>query len=109
VAAVRYIHNHAGEGLRVSDVLQAIPMARRTLEKRFRHYLGRSPLDEIRRVQIERVKQLLTLEELSVTEIASQVGFESSQSLAIVFRRETGQTCSAFRRQFYTRPPLRGS
>jgi LacI family transcriptional regulator len=107
VAAVRYIHNHAARGMRVEDVVRAVPLARRTLEKRFRRHLGRSPFDEIQRVRLERVKQLLSLDQMSVAQIAAQTGFENSQSLAILFRRETGQTCSEFRRQFRVSPTSR--
>ncbi len=99
-AAVRYIHQHAWQGISVTDVLRVVPIARRSLEMRFRQILGRSPREEILRLQIGRAKQLLISEQLSVSEVAAQAGFGSSQGLAIVFRRETGQTCSDYRRQF---------
>ena len=100
VAAIRYIHDHANGGLTVEALLRAVPMARRTLEKRFRKVLGRSPLEEIRRIQVQRVQQLLVDTNLSVAAIAQRAGFETSQRLAVVFRDETGLTCSAYRRQF---------
>src|SRR5687768_12094224 len=58
-AAARYIRNHAIEGIKVADVLEAVPMARRVLESRFRTYLGRTPHQEILRVQLSHVRALL--------------------------------------------------
>jgi len=57
--AVRFIREHACEGIRVDDVLKEVAMSRRSVEKRFRQAVGRPPHMEIRRVQLERVKQLL--------------------------------------------------
>jgi LacI family transcriptional regulator len=35
VAAIRFIREHASEGIDVSDVLRAVPLSRSTLERRF--------------------------------------------------------------------------
>jgi LacI family transcriptional regulator len=59
-AALAFIRSHAAEPIDVGDVLRAVPVSRRLLERRFQHVLGRTPGKEIRRVRIERVKQLLT-------------------------------------------------
>ncbi len=50
---VRYIREHAVEGITVADVLAAVPMARRSLEQRCMHVLGCTPAEEIRRVKID--------------------------------------------------------
>jgi LacI family transcriptional regulator len=97
--ALRFIRRHATDGIRVNDVLEAVPVARRTLEKRFHALLGRGPFEEIRRVQIAEVKRLLAQGRYNVAEIAVRCGFESSQTLAVAFRKETGKTCSEFRQQ----------
>jgi len=97
--ALRFIRRHATDGIRVNDVLEAVPVARRTLEKRFHALLGRGPFEEIRRVQIAEVKRLLAQGRYNVAEIAVRCGFESSQTLAVAFRKETGMTCSEFRQQ----------
>ena len=45
-AALRLIRTHACRGLHVEDVAEASPLSRRTLERRFRRLLGRTPHDE---------------------------------------------------------------
>lgn len=98
-AALRYIREHACEGLRVSDVLKHCPMARRALESRFKQLLGRTPRQEIVRVQLNRVKELLVGTELPVWEIADRTGFDP-EYLSVVFKQETGVAPSEYRRSY---------
>lgn len=96
--AIRFIAEHACEGIKVTDVLQNLRMSRVTLEKRFQNKLGRAPGEEIRRVRFERAKELLGQTDLSIGRIAGMVGFESVQRFGEFFRRQSRQTPSAFRR-----------
>lgn len=98
-AALRYIREHACEGIRVSDVLRQCPMARRALETRFRKLLGRTPRQEILRVQLTRVKELLVGTQLPVWEIADRTGFEP-EYLSAVFKQETSLAPSAYRKTY---------
>jgi LacI family transcriptional regulator len=98
-AALRYIREHACEGLRVSDVLKHCPMARRGLENRFKQLLGRTPRQEILRVQLNRVKELLVGTELPVWEIADRTGFDA-EYLSVVFKQATGVAPSEYRRSY---------
>ena len=71
----------------------------RTLQLRFRKYLGRPIAAEIRRVRIERAKRELTQSKRSLTEIARDVGFGEAMRMYEVFRRELGITPSEYRKQ----------
>ena len=95
--AVRYIREHACEGIRVDNVLGEMAMSRRSFEKRFRQAMGRPPHMEIRRVQLERVKQLLVESDFKLQKIASETGFSSAQYLAGLFHRTMGKTPGAWR------------
>ncbi|MEO7597908.1 MAG: DNA-binding transcriptional regulator [Opitutus sp.] len=97
--ALRYIREHACEGIGVSDVLRHCPMARRALETRFRKLLGRTPHQEILRVQINRVKELLVGTELPVWEIADRTGFDP-EYLSVVFKQSTGVAPSDYRKSY---------
>jgi LacI family transcriptional regulator len=95
--AIHYIRNHACNGINVQDVVKAVPQSRRLLEKRFKKLLGRTPHEEIIRVQLDRVKQLLTQTDLPLEEIASRSGFAHVEYLSVAFKRETGMPPSKFR------------
>lgn len=98
-AAVRFIREHAGENIDVSDLLRAVPMSRTLLERKFAAALGRSPHREIVKQKLARAKQLLAGGDMAIAVVAELSGFASASYLSAVFRRETGQTPYAFRRQ----------
>jgi LacI family transcriptional regulator, galactose operon repressor len=97
--AMRFIREHACEGIDVSDVLKAVPLSRSTLERRFARALGCSPKDEILRVRLERAKQLLAETELSLAIIAEKVGIEHSEYLNVIFKKRMRMTPGQFRAQ----------
>jgi LacI family transcriptional regulator, galactose operon repressor len=98
-AAIRYIREHATDGIKVDDVLRAVPLSRRVLESRFQKLLGRTPHDEIVRVQLERVKQLLLETDLPLAAIAERAGYKHVEYLTVVFKRVVGQPPSTFRQE----------
>ena len=97
-AAVRFIREHACDGVSVKDLLEQVPLSRRVLEGRFSKLLGRTPHDEIARVRFERVRQLLRETTLPLTEIARSSGFRNAEYLATAFRREFGMSPNAYRK-----------
>lgn len=99
VRALRFIQKHTQHGIGVDDVLREVPLSRRSLEIQFRAYLGRTPAEEIRRVQLERARELLTDRELSITEVALSSGFSNATRFGIAFRKKFGTTPRNFRKQ----------
>ena len=98
-AATRFIRTNAHRPINVTDVLTAVPVGRRSLEKRFREVLGRSPLEEIRRAHVERAKHLLTQTALPMPRVAADSGFASASWFSKAFRDLTGESPTAFRRR----------
>lgn len=98
-AALRVIRAHAHLPLGVADVLRAVSASRRALERRFRKVLHRGLADEIRRVHVERARDLLASTDLPVAAVAERSGFSTTSHLCVVFRRTTGQTPTQFRRE----------
>ena len=100
--AVRYIRDFATTSIDVSDVLHRIPMSRRALEQRFNKHLGRTPAAEIRRIRINRVKELLRDTEWQMPQISLAAGFSSTEVMNQVFRRELNLTPTEYRRKSRT-------
>jgi LacI family transcriptional regulator len=99
LAAVRFIRDHATQPLRVEDVLKHVAVSRRSLEKQFRAALGRTPLAEIHRVAVERAQDLLANTDLSVPAVATRCGYRRANHFTVMFRKQTGQTPTAYRLQ----------
>lgn len=95
--AVHYIRAQACNGINVRDVLKAVPQARRQLEGRFKVLLGRTPHEEIIRVQLNRVQQLLAETDLPLSEVAERAGFAHVEYLSVVFKKKVGMPPSQYR------------
>lgn len=98
-AAVRFIRDHACDGIGVADLLRAVPMSRRVLESRFTAKLGHTPHEEIARVRIERVKWLLAHTETPLATIARQTGFAHPEYLCVAFKKAVGEPPGAYRKR----------
>lgn len=96
-AALRYLRDHAREGIKVRQVLAAAPISRRMLELRFHELLGHSPGEEIRRLRVEHARQLLADTNLSLLDIALRCGFQFPGHLSRAFRKTFGQTPRDYR------------
>lgn len=95
--AARFIRERACQGIGVTDVVAAVPLGRRLLEKRFRAMLGRTLRQEITRVQMLRVKELLARTDLPLAEVADRAGFKYVEYLTFAFKREFGTSPSSYR------------
>lgn len=97
--AVHWIHQHSNRSLTVPSVARAVGTSRRRLERRFHAVLGRTVVQEIRRVRVETAKRLLSTTAHDLVEIARLSGFTNAALLSVAFRRELGLPPGAYRRR----------
>lgn len=95
--AVKFIHENATRGIHVRDVAAHIRASRRWLDGQFVEHLGRTPHEEIVRVQFALVEQLLAHSDLSLEEIAGQCGFRHAEYMSVAFKRRYGMSPSRWR------------
>jgi LacI family transcriptional regulator len=95
--ALSFIRENASKGITVEEVLKHAFASRSQLEKKFRHFLGRSPQAEIRRVQVAKIKQLLLETDYPLKKIAELTGFEHVEYLSVVFKRLTTESPGRYR------------
>ncbi|WP_317191590.1 helix-turn-helix domain-containing protein [Hymenobacter negativus] len=77
------------------------------LSDMLRSLTGLSAQQHIHQRLIEQAKERLSITELSVSEIAYELGFEHSQSFSKLFKARTSLSPLAFRRSFATGAPRR--
>ena len=83
VEAVRFVRDHACDpGIEIEDILASLSFSRKTLDRWFRRWLGRSPHAEIARVRLARVQELLTTSSLPLEQIAPLAGSLTSARCA---------------------------
>jgi LacI family transcriptional regulator len=100
VNALHFIRQHISEPIQVGDVLRAVTLSRRALQKRFRSILNRSIHDEIIRVRTEQVAIMLTETNLAISQIAADFGYAGIEKLSRHFQREKGLTPLQYRKRF---------
>ena len=112
--ALRYIQDqYANPLLGVEDVVAATDLSRRPLEKAFRQEMRRTLNEEIVRVRMEKVKDLLSTTKMKVVDVAAATGFARPSHLFRTFRKIIGTSPKTYRKRHVatTRPPAstRGS
>lgn len=96
--AVAWIRRHAPtDPLQVAELEAASGLSVSALTPRFRKVVGRSPKQEISRVRLDRLKQLLRTSEAPLAEISRVMKFSSPHELSRFFLNETGERPSGFR------------
>ncbi len=97
VTALRYIHDHAAQSIKVGNVVTATSISRRSLESRFNKLVGRTIHDEIWRAHFALATRLLSSSDLSLQSVAEQSGFRTASALVNLFRQRFNQTPKEFR------------
>jgi LacI family transcriptional regulator len=95
--AMRFILKNFDQPIRMEEVLQANPMSRRSMERRFRRVFGCSVAEQIRQQRINRARLLLTTTDEPITLIAEKCGFSSYNYMSRVFAEVVGMSPREFR------------
>lgn len=96
--AVKFLRAHLGERIRVEDLLRFLGFGHTRVHEMFKRSTGLSPNDYLQRLRVETAQELLLGSEQSIGAVAAQVGFDTSQYFAAVFKKYTGQTPTTFRK-----------
>jgi LacI family transcriptional regulator len=96
-AVLRFVREHAVEGIQVSDVFASARCSTSTLERRIKATLGRTIKTEITRVRLERARLLLQETDLPIAAVATRSGFSEPKYFCEVFRKAEGVTATTYR------------
>ncbi|MDY0913678.1 helix-turn-helix transcriptional regulator [Rathayibacter festucae] len=92
--AIEYLHAHSHEPVHVEDVAAAAGLSLRGLQALFRRELELSPLDYLRRIRLDRVREELRAGQagaLSVAEVAHRWGFAHLGRFSASYARRFGE------------------
>lgn len=93
----RLLEHHRYGAQRLDDLLAQLPYSRRHLERLYGAARGVSIKQRHLHLRLEEAKRLLATGGTTVTAVAFDLGFPSSQHFATVFRRAAGCAPGAFR------------
>lgn len=85
--------------LSLQSLADSVSMSTSYVAKVFKECIGVSVNDYLLNLRIDKAKSLLLEESLPAREIASKVGLDNENYFYTVFRKKTGQTPNAFRKE----------
>ena len=100
VSALKYIHDNLDKNLKVDQVLKEVPLSRRSLEKRFVKTTGYPVYEYIYNQRIEKFTQKLLETDLTIFEIALDLGLNDSKNIARQFKQIKGLTPVEYRKKY---------
>lgn len=101
--AIAYITTHIGTSFGIAQIADELGVTAIRLHRLFAKELHCRVGDEIRRQRLAKVRLMLENTNLTIGEIADAVGFTHPAHLTNAFKKETGLTPRAYRRDSRTR------
>ena len=87
-----------GEGFSLDDAAKATGASKRTLARRMKTVMGKSPLSYFQDLRVERAVHLLKTTHESIDAVAEKVGYGDGVTLRVLLRRRLGQGVKEIRR-----------
>ncbi len=94
---VDYIEEHLSQPITVRQLAEHAYLSERQVQRLFCNVFGLSPKKFITKARIHKAASLIAETELSLSQIALEVGLSDQSSLTFYFRRELGMTPNKFR------------
>ncbi|WP_215224902.1 AraC family transcriptional regulator [Echinicola shivajiensis] len=99
-STLKYIHQNIENNLQVNEVVRQVPLSRRSLEKRFLQITGYPIYKYIYNLRIEKFTQKLLETDLTIFEIALDLGLNDSKNIARQFRQVKGCNPIEYRKKY---------
>jgi AraC family transcriptional regulator len=96
-----YIEEHVGKQISLAELAELAQLSIYHFARAFKHSFGLPPHRYHTSRRIERARALLAKPNLSVTEIALDLGFSDASSFTATFHKLVGRTPTDYRRSFF--------
>lgn len=96
---VRYIDSSYDKDLQIEDILNLVPMSRRSVEMRFKKAMGLTMYQYLLSVRVEHLAYLLSTTDRPYVDLAYEVGFRDFGNVSRTFRKFKGCTPMEYRRE----------
>lgn len=96
IQARAYLQQHCAEPIGLESMAEQLAVSPFHLSRSFSQEFGISIFEMLTMLRIERAREMLQKESLSIKEVSNRTGFSNSNYFAKVFRRITGQSPSEF-------------
>ena len=97
VQAQTWMQDHYGEAFSLHELAEKFGMSTRTFNRRFKNATGKTPSHYLQEIRTRVAKDLLQTTNLSIQEIALQVGYSDISHLSSLFKKFLNTTPSEYR------------
>ncbi|WP_439543484.1 GlxA family transcriptional regulator [Hyphomicrobium sp.] len=104
-----WARTHLASGFSVKSAADAIGTSTRTLARRVKQTVGKSPMEFVQDLRIERAVYLIEMTNFAIADIAEQVGYTDSVTLRLLIRKRTGRRVGEIRRSAFNPAPASGA
>ena len=101
--AQRWMHTRLHRGFCLSDLAGYLAVSERTVNRRFKQAIGKTPLRYVQSVRIEVAKRLLETRGCTIDVVSERVGYGDVGAFRQLFKRETGVSPHEYQRRFSRR------
>jgi AraC family transcriptional regulator len=98
--AIEYINDNLRDDLTLESISETLAMSPYRFAHGFKLATGIAPHRYVIERRIERAQSLLRETDLSITQVAQEVGYATQSHFSVVFHRFTGQTPRSYRNGF---------
>lgn len=98
---VQYVAEHYQDKITLTDLAKRFALSRTYLCDRFRQKYGISPIQLLNRIRLNKAKQLLADERMSITDISEHTGFQSIHHLSKFFSKKVGMSPMQYRERHH--------
>ena len=95
--AIEFINENLDKDLKLAEIATVAGISQYYFARMFKKQMGVAPHQYVLQQRIERAKQLLATRQLSIAQVAEQVGFSNQSHFTAQFRKTTGTTPKGYR------------
>ena len=105
-AVLAYLERHySNPDLRIEDMAESSGLSRTAFYLRFKEFTDKSPMEFLKDFRFSKARMYLRESSLTIAEITFRCGFSDPAYFTRAFKKESGLTPSAYRKQNRSQPP----
>jgi transcriptional regulator GlxA family with amidase domain len=98
IDAQQWLQEHFADGVNMATLARQLDISQRSLNRRFAQACGLTPVRYLQQLRIHHACELLRDTNLSVSDIAVEVGYQDLGYFSTLFRERMAQTATGYRR-----------
>ncbi|MEG1641880.1 MAG: AraC family transcriptional regulator [Synergistaceae bacterium] len=99
-SAIEYIHKNIYSSIRIADLAEKYDISPSAFKRCFKEKMGVPVYTYIRKTKMNKAAEMLTSTNMSVTDVAQEVGFLNTSKFSSAFKDVMGEYPSLYRDKF---------